>query len=413
MSARKRILLVKPVLPWPPDQGTRVVSAAIIEALAPIYDVTVLARILDPSEAKFVAELEQRGVRVVTVFPRNRRSTAARVAYRAAYSLRSWFTGRSMKSLYDCPGAFVRAARALSHENFDLVILEYWQLHPLLDVFDRERTVLLTHDIDLIVNAERAVLEDNLFAKAAALRRWRTERGEEVRAYRHARRVWALTARDADAVQKLSGGAAMTAVLPFGLREEQFVPVSGPRTSREILFLGALGAAFNRDALEHFAKDIHPLLAAIEGIHFTVVGGALPESLEFFGALRHVDVAGHARDVSPFFARCACLVVPLRYGGGLRIRIVEAMAAGVPVVASPVAIAGMTLEPGKHLLVAARPAEYRAQIERLLSDPAFARSMAGEAQAHIYRVYGPSARSEGIRGLVAGTMAAIPSAPRP
>jgi len=413
MSARRRILLVKPVLPWPPDQGTRVVSAALIEALAPVYDVTVLARILDPSEAKFVAELEQRGVRVVTVFPRNRRSTAARIAYRVAYSLRSWFTGRSMKSLYDCPGAFVRAARALSREDFDLVILEYWQLHPLLGVFDPERTVLLTHDIDLIVNAERAVLEDNLFAKAAALRRWRTERREEVRAYRRARRVWALTARDAAAVQKLSGGAATTAVLPFGLREEQFVPLGGVRASREILFLGALGAGFNRDALEHFAKDIYPLLAAIEGIRFTVVGGALPESLEFFGALRHVEAAGHARDVSPFFARCACLVVPLRYGGGLRIRIVEAMAAGVPVVASPVAIAGMALEPGKHLLVATHPAEYRAHIERLLDDPAFAHSMAGEAQAHIYRVYGPSARSEGIQRLAAGTMSASPGAPRP
>jgi hypothetical protein len=181
MSARRRVLLVKPVLPWPPDQGTRVVSAAILDALTPHCDVTVLARMLDRSEGTAVAELEARGVRVVAVFPANRKSFIARAAFRAAYTLRSFFTGRSMKSLYDCPGAFVHAARALSRENFDLVIVEYWQLEPLLHVFDAQKTVLLTHDIDLIVNAQRAVLEGNLFGKASALRRWHTERGEEVR----------------------------------------------------------------------------------------------------------------------------------------------------------------------------------------------------------------------------------------
>ena len=190
--------------------------------------------------------------------------------------------------------------------------------------------------------------------------------------------------------------------MPFGLREEQFAADITARTSREILFLGAMGAAFNRDALAFFATDVYPLLASIDGIQFTVVGGALPESLSWFGALHHVDVVGHAREVAPFYARAACLVVPLRYGGGLRIRILEAMAAGIPVVASPVAIEGMSLEPDKHLLIAPTPADYRAHIERLLGDPALGQSLAREAKAHIYRVYGPQARSVGIRALVRG-----------
>jgi glycosyltransferase involved in cell wall biosynthesis len=400
MSARPRVLLVKPILPYPPDQGTRVVSTAILDALRGTHDVTVLARVLDSAEVALARELATVCDRVVTVHPRNRRSIAARVAYRAAYSLRSLVTGRSMKSLYDCPGAFVRAARKLAREPFDLVILEYWQLYPLFDVFPRESTVLLTHDIDLAVNAQRALVEESLFAKAAALRRWRTEQREEIRAYRRARHIWALTARDADAAQKLSGGAADASVLPFGLREEQFAANPAARDSREVLFMGAMGAAFNRDALAYFAREIHPLLAGIDGIRFTVVGGALPGPLEFFGAFRNVDVAGHARDVAPFLARCACLVVPLRYGGGLRIRILEALAAGTPVVASPVAIEGMDLEPGRHVLVAATPAEYRAHIERIVSDPPYVTSLVRSAQAHIRNTYGPVARSAGIRGAV-------------
>jgi glycosyltransferase involved in cell wall biosynthesis len=400
MSSRPRILLVKPILPYPPDQGTRVVSTAILEALSDAYDVTVLARVLDDSEVALARELEKKCARVVTVFPRNRRSTGARVAYRAAYAARSLLTGRSLKSLYDCPGAFVRAARELARESFDLVILEYWQLHPLLGVFPAGSTVLLTHDIDLVVNAQRALLEKNLFAKAAALRRWRMERREEVRAYRGARHIWALTACDALAAGALSGEPARAHVLPFGLREEHFAAGARARDSREVLFMGAMGAAFNRDALEHLVRDIHPHLADIEGIRFTVVGGALPSPLAFFGAFRNVEVAGHARDVSPYLARCACLVVPLRFGGGLRIRILEAIAAGVPVVASPVSIEGMLLEPGKHVLVASTPADYRVHVERLFADRDFASALIGAAWAHVHATYGPAARGAGIRGAV-------------
>ena len=399
MSARPRVLLIKPILPYPPDQGTRVVSTAILDALAGGHDVTVLARVLDASEIERARELEAKGVRVVTVFPRNRRSVMARVAYRAAYGARSLLTGRSMKALYDCPGAFVRAARELSREHFDLVIVEYWQLYPLLDLFPPESTVLLTHDIDLLVNAQRAMLEESLVAKAAALRRWRMERREEIRAYRRARHIWALTGHDAQAARKLSGDRADVRVLPFGLDESRFASDVHARTSREVLFMGALAAPFNRDALEYFARDIHPHLAGVDGIRFTVVGGSLPPALTYFGALRQVEVAGHARDVSPFLSRAACLIVPLRYAGGLRIRILEAMAAGLPVVASPAAIDGMALEPGRHVLVASKPAEYRAHIERLLDDPGYARSLAVAAQAHVRSTYGPTARSEGIRGL--------------
>ena len=124
MTARKKILLVKPVLPYPPDQGTKVVSFAIVEALAGTFDVTVLARVLDRREEALARELTARGVRVVTVLPLNRTHPAARVAFRAGYLLRSLITGRSLKSQYDCPGSLVRAARARAREALDQVVGE-------------------------------------------------------------------------------------------------------------------------------------------------------------------------------------------------------------------------------------------------------------------------------------------------
>lgn len=399
---KPRILLVKPVLPYPPVQGTKVLSFGIIESLAEEFDVTVLARILDPGEARYVRDLERWCSRVVGVLPGNRRSFAARGAYKLAYVARSLLTGRSLKSLYDCPGSFVNAARTLAREAFDLVIVEYWQLYPLLGVFPPERTALLTHDIDAAVNRERVRFSQGWAGRAAARRRWRLERREEARAYRSAGRVWALTGRDADAVRTMADTPVDVSVLPFGLPASSFVDARAARSSREVLFLGAMSAAFNRDAIGHFVRDIHPSLATLPDIRFSVVGGALPPEVAFFARRPGVSVIGHTTDPRGFLERAACLVVPLRFGGGLRIRILEAMAAGLPVVCSPLAVAGMGLEDGTHVLMAREAAEYRAQVARLLDDPAFALALAERARQRVWEAYGPDARGPGLRRWMHG-----------
>ena len=401
--SRARILLVKPVLPYPPDQGTKVVSTAIIDALAPAHDVTVLARLLNRGEERYVRELEARGVRVVATLPANLSSTAARVAYKLAYSARAALTTRSLKSLYDCPGSTLRAARALALEPFDLVILEYWQLYPLLDVFPRDKTVLLTHDIDALVYRARATIERDAKTQLRARTTWRREAREEADAYRRAQRVWALTVRDAAEVTATSGRQAQ--VLPFGLPESAFAGELEPRTSREILLVGAMHSAFNRDAAVHFVRDIYPAMASVPGLHVTVVGGGLPPEIADFAAAPNVDIPGHAPDVGPFLRRAACLIVPLRFGGGIRIRILYAMAAGLPVVCSPTAVEGMGLEPGRDVLLATTGKEYRSHIERLFTDPSYGLQIARASREKVWNLHGPEARGPGLRAFVERAMA--------
>lgn len=404
---RSRILLVKPVLPYPPDQGTKVVSFGLIESLSASHDVTVLARLLDASEAAHVRALEKLCARVVTVLPANRTSVAARAAYKVAYGARSLFTGRSLKSLYDCPGSTIRAARDLARESFDFFIVEYWQMYPLLDVFPRDRTALLTHDIDVFVSRARARLDRGIVSRAKVKTSWRAEAREEVRAYERAGRVWALTDRDADAVAVLAGRKAD--VMPVGLAPEYFVGDPAPRDSRDVLLLGAMHSPFNRDAINHFVKDIHPALASLPGVHFSVVGGALPHEVADFARAPNVEITGHARDIRPYLERAACLVVPLRFAGGIRIRILYAMAAGLPVICSPVAVDGMGFEAGRHVLVAATPDEYRRHVERILTDREFALDVARAAKERVWGVYGPRARGVGVRAFVERAMANGPA----
>ncbi len=399
---RRRILLVKPVLPFPPDQGTKVVSMGLIDAVAPAHDVTVLARLLARDEAHYVHELEKRVARVVAVIPANRTSTVARVAYKFGYVARACVAGRSLKSAYDCPGVTVRAAQELAREPFDLVIVEYWQMYPLLDVFPRERTVLLTHDIDARVSRDRARIEGGIASRVRAMTASRLEAKEEKRAYQRAGRVWTLTQEDADGVAAIAHRSAD--VLPFGLPESAFASALAPRTSREVLLLGAMTSAFNRDATVHFVRDVYPSLKTLPNIRFTVVGGDLPIEIASFADESGVDIAGHAADIAPYLARAACLVVPLRFAGGIRIRILYAMAAGLPVVCSPVAVAGRDLEADRHVLVARTPEEYRNHVARLTSDPSFGEGIARAARERVRGAYGPTAGREGLRRFVEEAM---------
>jgi hypothetical protein len=255
---RKKILLVKPTLPYPPDQGTKIVSYGLIRTLGREYDVTVLARIMSREEERLARELGKNCARVVTVYPPNLKSIFHRAAYKLWYKLLSSARRRSLKSLYDCQGVFVRAARKLAAESFDLVIVEYWQLFPMLSVFPKEKTVLLTHDIDMLVNRRSSLLERNLLKKIGKVRRWLLEQREEVYAYKNSGRILALTPRDAKAVKTIAKNDVWVDVLPVGFAAGSIEPDEVERDPCEILFMGNLRAGFNLDLLNFSFKRFIP-----------------------------------------------------------------------------------------------------------------------------------------------------------
>lgn len=398
-QTRPKILLIKPILPYPPNQGTRVASFNLIKALKPHFDVTVLARITSRDEVENARELEKWCSRVVTVMAPNRKSFWHRVAYKLFYQFKAAVYRRSLKRLYDCPGAFLSAARRLSEESFDLVVVEYWQLQDMMQFFPPERCVLFTHDIDMLVNRQISLLERNLVRKIRAVRRWLTEQREEIEAYRNSRRVLALTERDRDAVVKLCRDGCEVDVLPFGVDVDFFSPSGMTRNRGEILFMGHLAAAFNRDALDFFVRRIYPRIDDHEGLSITVVGGGLPKELEYFALRPEVEVVGSVGDVRPYLHRASCLVVPLRFGGGLRIRILEAMSAGLPIVCSPVAIAGMPFDSGTEYLEAETPDEFEREIKRLLNDPELGVSISGAASEKIRKEYATEVQADRIVAL--------------
>jgi glycosyltransferase involved in cell wall biosynthesis len=167
-------------------------------------------------------------------------------------------------------------------------------------------------------------------------------------------------------------------VVPNAIDTERF-PLVETRTPGSLIFTGSLRYAPNREGMAWFVDQVLPVLRArVPGVRLTITGelDATP-----FVAAPDIALTGRVPDVRPLVASSAVSVAPLLTGGGTRLKILEAMAARTPVVATSKAAEGLDATSGEHLLVADTPQDFARAVERLLARPDEARAMAERAHA--------------------------------
>jgi glycosyltransferase involved in cell wall biosynthesis len=159
------------------------------------------------------------------------------------------------------------------------------------------------------------------------------------------------------------------------------LPVGRPGAPPVVLFLGALSWGPNLSAARFLARVVFPEVRRRfpEGRLWLVGKDPLPE-IAALGTLPGVEVFGSVPDVIPYLRAARLLAVPLESGGGTRLKILEAFAAGLPVVSTPVGCEGLDVVPGEHLVVTAR-AQFGAAVCDLLEDQELGRRLAASARA--------------------------------
>lgn len=189
--------------------------------------------------------------------------------------------------------------------------------------------------------------------------------------------------RDDDAARD---PANVTASAPVG------GPARGPDadTTLRLLFVGALGYEPNDDGLRYFLGAIWPLVRArMPGVRFTVVGKDPPAWLrEAAGRDDALTVTGVVDDVRPYYHSARVAVVPLRLGAGTKLKVLEALAMGVPVVTTPEGRAGIDARDGRHLLVGATPEQFARHVAAILGDRALAARLRAAGRDLVEQRYG-------------------------
>jgi glycosyltransferase involved in cell wall biosynthesis len=139
----------------------------------------------------------------------------------------------------------------------------------------------------------------------------------------------------------------------------------------DLLYIGGFQHTPNVDAVLYFVQSIYPLIKLqLPDIKFYILGSKPPEEIVDLGKDSSVIVTGYIEDVAPYFNQCRLSVAPLRYGAGLKGKVLTSLSYGLPMVASTIACEGIGLEDEMNILIADEPAEFAEKVVRLYKDAA-------------------------------------------
>lgn len=376
-SARPSVLAVTSQAPWPLDSGGHLRTYHLLRSLAACMDVRLVAPAAPESIEPCCAALEDAGVAPAVV------SVPRRT-----------FAGESVKVLR---AAFDQEPYVLYARHRRSPVLETLQMQ----IAGRPPAALYLDHLDSLVYADACpgiplVIDmhnvySRLVARVAgesgAIRRRYLEREStllermERRAVGLAHTVLAVSVEEAQYFHQL--GARHTVVVPNGVDCDRFerLPIGNREGAPTVLFVGSLSWPSNVHAIRFLATEVLPTVRkSMPDARLVVVGrDPGPEVTTLARPGSNVDVAGNVADVAPYYRAAHVLAVPLQSGGGTRLKILEAFAAGVPVVSTPVGCEGIEAIPGSHLAVA-EPADFAAVVTRLLEQPHKARVLAVRAR---------------------------------
>jgi len=178
-------------------------------------------------------------------------------------------------------------------------------------------------------------------------------------------------------------------VVPNGVDTEYFnTRTYTQKVSHQLLFTGVMEYAPNHDAIMYFLDQILPhIRQEVPDVSLVVAGrNPLPALQNRVQGDPHIQLTGYVEDIRPYFEASSVYIAPLRSGAGMKNKVLEAWAMGIPVVATPVSCSGIAIKPGKNILLADAPETIAERVLELLRDPALRTSLAQEgrqtAEAH-------------------------------
>jgi len=383
-----RILWLKTELLHPVDKGGKIRTYQMLRALAREHEVTYLT-LDDGGAAPDAAALarEYCANLVAVPFHPPRRGSAgffAALAGNLASSL-PYAVAR-----YRSPAFQARLENLLRDHTFDVVVCDF--LVPAVNVPRELRvpSVLFQHNVEAEIWRRHTEVAGNPVRRAYFELQWRRMERFEREACHRFDMVAAVSEQDAEFFRKRYGVSDPVAI-PTGVDIEYFAPEGhDAREERHLVFTGSMDWMPNEDGILWFAEQVMPLLRQrVAGVRLSVVGRSPTARLKAL-ADQHGDivVTGRVPDVRPWLTRGTASVVPLRVGGGTRLKIYEAMAMECPVVSTTIGAEGLPLKPGEHLLVADDPEGLAEACASLLLDPGMARGLALAAARYVRERFG-------------------------
>jgi len=365
-----RVLFLTFQFPYPPDNGARIKTLSILEYLRPRHQVSVLCLSRGEPAGRPAGDEEQR--RWANVFGDVRWVALDRG--RSPLNLaRSYLSGLPLSVERNRSGEMSRLVRdALSGEPFDWVFVDGWLMAQYLPEGFAGGKLLHEHNAEYVMWERQARVGGNPLLRALVGREARRVRAYERGLLGRFDAVFAVSEQDREALIDIGAEPARTRVLP-NLPDASLLEMpalSFEESQPVVLYFGTLSWQPNIEGLERLITRVFPLVRQeAPGARLLIAGRGAPRSLERLArGTAGVDFLGPVRDAEALYRKARVFVEATRTGGGTKLKILNALARGLPVVASHEAAEGIEVAAGEHMLVADDEEGMAAGVLRLLSD---------------------------------------------
>lgn len=371
-----RILFVVPNVP----SSIRPRPLHFIRGLSRMHQVSVVCLATSRADDHLASQLRQHchSLEVIRL-PRWRSLWNCLLALFSANSLRcAYFYSPRLRD-------FVKAK--VEANEVDLIHVEHLKSLPMVeDCFGQVPVVFDAVDCLSMLESRRSAVTKNPLIKLFSWMEKKKFALSEAKVSRESNRVIITSMVDRHAYPIPAGLRERIDVIPNGVDLEHFGFRQFEPQKNLLVFCAKLDYFPNRDAALYFAQCIWPLVRKRRPeLHLEIVGNRPPRSVQRLDGKDNIRVIASVPDVRPFLGRAWIGLSPIRIRAGIQNKMLEAMALGVPLIATPVCLPGLQLEPGKHLLVADRPEQFASAIELLLDDATFREKLIRAGRTYVER----------------------------
>jgi sugar transferase (PEP-CTERM/EpsH1 system associated) len=378
-----KILWVGPNFLHPATKGGQIRTLGILRCLSRRHELHYVA-FEDPAHPEAVASAVEYCAHAYPILHAVADKRSMRFAAEAGGAL---FSGLPLAvSRFQSAALRRKVEDLLTHERFDRVVVDFLAMAPSCP--DLGRSVLFQHNVETMIWRRRAEHArgplSKLYFGLQARRMFAYERA----ACQEAGHIVAVSHTDAELMRSMLGVSDIT-VVPTGVDIGYFArPAANPQIA-EIVFAGSMDWLPNVDGVTYFVREVLPLIRRRRPeCKFAIVGRTPPESILKLGrTIPGVLVTGTVKDVRPYMWGALVSVVPLRIGGGTRLKIYEAMAAGLPVVSTTVGAEGLEVHPPDDIRIADDPKDLAAHCIELLENERRGRELAARAREMVVANY--------------------------
>lgn len=394
-----KVLLLTQVLPYPPDSGPKVKTLNVLKYLAQHHQVTLVSFVRGDQSAD-VKQLE-RYCRAIHTVPMERA-----VAHDAVAMARSFLTGQPWMMVRDDRAAMRQLVdRVASETRFDIAHADQLNMAQYAGRVKEARKILDAHNALWLLYKRLWQTMGDGPKKTLLGRDWQLIKKYEGRICREFDAVLAVSEEDKAALEEAIGRRSNIAVIPIAVDTDEAAYVNRLPEADHILHIGTMYWPPNIDGILWFIRDIYSRIRSQRpGVTFDVIGARPPQEIVETGKNGSgINVTGYVDDPAPYLQKAGAMVVPLRSGGGMRVKILNALSQGLPIVTTALGCEGIAVEPGKHVLIADTPEEFARATLRLLEDKALATELGRNGRRLIQSTYDYRAACRPLEAVYQGS----------